>query len=104
MSKKYPTAFLYIHNVDNSFVNHDLLYKLLENSLESDLIVPEYKGRGGHPILISEKIINGIRDEKNNQLHFKEYLCNYKMKKINVNDDKILVNINNLDEYNILFK
>ncbi|HAN18245.1 MAG: hypothetical protein A2X13_07325 [Bacteroidetes bacterium GWC2_33_15] len=102
--KEIPNShFLYIHNVDNPFVNHDLLYNLLENSLESDLIVPEYKGRGGHPILITKRIITDIISETSEQIHFKEFLTRYSRKKTDVNDMRILININTIEDYKLYF-
>ena len=91
--------FVFIHNIDNPFVNHEILDKLVENSNTADLIIPEFEGRGGHPIFISRKIIADINSETRNQIHFKEYLQQYSTKRIKVNDERILLNINTSEEY-----
>ncbi len=90
---------VFIHNVDNPFVNQEILNELLLNEEKADYIIPEYKGRGGHPVLISDNIVNDIDTIKENKLHLKEFLNQYTKLKIPVKDDKVLVNINTLDEY-----
>jgi molybdenum cofactor cytidylyltransferase len=95
---------VFIHNVDNPFVNNMVLSQLLKNSKEADIIIPENSGRGGHPILINEMIIRGIRNESHNNLHFKEFLSNYKKERIRVEDEKVLANINTEKDYNLFFQ
>lgn len=94
---------VFVHNVDNPFVNPTVLNKLIENSDKADYISPEFKGKGGHPILLSEKIINDIRSTQEDQLHFKEFLNQYSKLKVRVDDENILVNINTLEEYQEYF-
>ena len=95
---------VFIHNVDNPFVNPVILSSLVENNAGFDIIVPEYEGRGGHPILISQQIIQEVLFRQENILHLKEFLSKFKKLKVRVNDDKILVNINSMEEYNQYFK
>ena len=65
-----------------------------------DYINPYYKNKGGHPILLSTKIIKSIITENKNDLNLKEYLKKYSQNKFNVNDKNVLVNINTINEYN----
>jgi len=90
---------VFVHNVDNPFVNLNILDQLLKNMYVADYIVPEYDGRGGHPILISNKIIEKVLSTKENILHFKEFMNHFSKTKINIDDKRILVNINSLDDY-----
>ncbi|OFX85390.1 MAG: hypothetical protein A2W99_08085 [Bacteroidetes bacterium GWF2_33_16] len=90
---------VFVHNVDNPFVNQDVLDQLLNNLDVADYIVPEFDGRGGHPILISNKIIEKVLSTKENILHFKEFMNYFSKTKIYIDDKKILVNINSLDDY-----
>lgn len=94
---------VFIHNVDNPFVNHQILTELLESSDSTDYIIPEYKGKGGHPILISKKIVDHIISIDENQVHLKEFLNQYSKLKTPVQDEKVLVNINTMDEYKKFF-
>lgn len=93
----------FIHNVDNPFVNYSVLNELRKEIGSADYISPEFEGKGGHPILLSEKIINEIRLTQENQIHLKEFLNQFSKIKVSVDDEKILVNINTLEEYKEYF-
>ena len=95
--------YVFLHNVDNPFVNVDVLIELMANRQEAEYIIPEYKGKGGHPILISQKVIHDIVKENQDQIHLKDFLNRHIKKKVVVEDEKILVNINNIDEYKSYF-
>ena len=47
---------------------------------EFDYAVPTYKGRGGHPVLLSKKVIRNIIAEKENGMNLKDYLVKYAQK------------------------
>ncbi len=96
-------TWIFIHHVDNPFVELNVLDTLLNHKQEANYIVPSYKGKGGHPILVGEKIINEIRNIRENNLHFKKFLGKYSCKNVSVNSKSILININTSDEYNDLF-
>ncbi len=94
---------VFVHNVDNPFVNQDTLDLLIKHSENADYISPEFKGRGGHPILLSEKIVSDLLLVKENQIHLKEFLSHYPKKKVKVVDKNVLVNINTLVDYRKYF-
>ncbi len=89
---------IFIHNIDNPFVNHKVLKKLLWNN-DSEYITPSYQDKGGHPILISKNIAQQIELEKENNVVLSEFLKKFKRKRIEVNDKNILVNINTPKDY-----
>lgn len=95
---------VFIQNVDNPFVSQSVIGALSEKSKDADYISPVFNGNGGHPILLSEKIIEDIVNSKHDQADFKEFLNNYFKKTVEVNDDKIVVNINTFEDYRNLFK
>lgn len=94
---------VFVHNVDNPFVNYEVLNELSGNINKADYLSPEFDGKGGHPILLSEKIIKDVRATTEDQIHFKEFLNQYPKKKVQVDDEKVLVNINTIDEYRQYF-
>lgn len=94
---------VFIHNVDNPFVNHEVLKELIRTGNKLDYISPEYKGKGGHPILLSENIILKLRSIEENQMHLKVFLNQFSKKKVSVDDKDILVNMNTLEEYKNYF-
>ncbi len=95
---------VFIHNVDNPFVNHEVLKNLLIHRDNADYVSPEFEGKGGHPFLISEKVIKEITCTEEDQKHLKEFLNQFPKMKVPVGDEKILVNINTLEEYEQYFK
>ena len=97
----YP---VFIHNVDNPFANKEILSSLHNNISKVDYVVPVFQGRGGHPILVSEKIILAIKDEPKNDLILSDFLTLFDKKMLEVDDQQILVNINSKETYNNTLK
>jgi len=99
IDKAIGTDFCFIHNVDNPFVSSALIKKLYSHRNEKGYTLPVYKGRGGHPVLISKEIIKTIHESMLSSITLKDVLINYNRKELVVNDDSILSNINTPDEY-----
>lgn len=93
----------FIHNVDNPYAITKTLIKLFEGIGKSDYIVPTYENRGGHPILLSKKVINDLIKEEKNDLILSNFLKKYDKKILAVTDSTVLVNINTIEEYNKFF-
>ena len=89
----------FIHNVDNPFVNEQVLKSLQGGLAGTDYVVPCFDGRGGHPVLLSKKIIKYIISEKNPDLNFRNFLKRHTKNVVEVGDDRVLVNVNTGGEY-----
>ncbi|NVO09485.1 MAG: NTP transferase domain-containing protein [Bacteroidales bacterium] len=98
-SKYNPT---FVSNIDNPFVDLKVL-ELLAKS-DTDYSYPVFNGRGGHPFLISERVIADLNSEPKDEIHLKEFLGRYSKSAITVNDEKVLLNVNTEEEYRRLFK
>ncbi len=96
LSEQYP---VFVHNVDNPFVNPEVLEKLFTHLNDFDYAKPVYNGKGGHPILLSEKIQSTIRNEDLYGVTIKEYLRGCKTKKVAIDDNRILVNVNSKKDF-----
>ncbi len=94
----------FVSNIDNPFVNHDVLNRLALAGEGFNYVNPTYNGKGGHPFLISEKVIVDLIEEEQDQIHLKEFLGRYSKTSVEVDDERILVNINTEDEYRKFFK
>lgn len=94
---------VFIHNVDNPFVNALVLENMLSLAADADYITPKYKGRGGHPILLSDKVCQNIISEKEPSVILSEFLKNFTKRSIEAPDNRILVNINTKDLYKKYF-
>lgn len=94
---------IFIHNVDNPFVEVDLLSLLLNNLKQADYCVPIYKNRGGHPILVSEKVAASILKFGQDDMSLKEYLMTFEKKTMETDNPKILINVNSIQDYQEIF-
>ena len=95
-------SHVFVHNADNPFASHSILEELSIHQSEADYIKPVYKGKGGHPILISPLIVKDIIRNKNYNFRFNDFLKKYSLTEISTDDDKILTNINTILDYSKL--
>ncbi|MCF6185145.1 MAG: NTP transferase domain-containing protein [Bacteroidales bacterium] len=95
---------VFLQNIDNPFVSQEILEVLKENYEKGDYIIPSYENRGGHPVLISEKVINFVKNEIDFNLNMKLFLNRFKKYYIPVNNNKISANINTRSDYDLHFK
>jgi len=93
------SGLVFIHNADNPFVEIEVLQKLFDNKQEAEIIKPVFDKKGGHPVLLSQMIRNEIIKQNSNDFRLDYFLRNFSQKNVNVDSDKILVNINTLSDY-----
>lgn len=91
---------VFIHNIDNPHCDTSILNTLQKNIQGFDYVVPTFKGKGGHPILISNEVVSKICTEEKNDCLLNEFLSRFNRNRIEVNSDTILKNINTPVEYN----
>jgi len=96
---------VFIQNIDNPFVSTQLLELLAANHSPLGYTTPTYKTKGGHPILVSQQIIQRINKLKSYtyDTNLRDILSQFKRKRIALSSDKILTNINTPDDYNKYF-
>jgi CTP:molybdopterin cytidylyltransferase MocA len=90
---------VFIHQVDNPFAIKDVLNSLLDNCDKSDYQVPCYKGKGGHPILISGKVVAEICKINEYDINFRNFLERFKKLKVELDFREVLLNINTQEDY-----
>lgn len=95
--------YCFIQNVDNPFIDYDILKIIYLSRTDSGYTVPIYEGKGGHPVLLSKCVIQQIKDENNIDLNLKEFLTRFERINAEVNSGKIHVNINTQEEYDKIF-
>ena len=93
------TDSLFIQNVDNPFINYELLELLYANQMETGYTVPCFEGKGGHPILLNSEIIKHIGQLKEYTLNLREVLEKFTRKNAEVIWPQVLYNINTQDKY-----
>ena len=93
--------YTFIQNIDNPFINKELL-NLMHKEIEANaIVVPQYKNQSGHPLLLGENVLI-----KAKQAHYKSYennmrifLQQFKKTTVNTNNQRILTNINTKEDY-----
>ncbi len=93
----------FIQNVDNPFTDVNTLNLLYQAAGNQAYVSPVYDGKGGHPILVSGEVIDSIRNEKDIAINFKDFLSQFKRKRVEVSNGKALANINTPDDYTEYF-
>lgn len=90
---------VFIQNVDNPLLNPETLNLLINGLGEFNYVFPVYKGKGGHPVLITKPVMNSIIISKKTDINLKDYLQQFSGKPINVDDETVLLNINTTEDY-----
>jgi CTP:molybdopterin cytidylyltransferase MocA len=91
-------SFCFIHNVDNPYLEMDLLRRMAHAAAEDNYVVPVYNARAGHPALLGSRVIDCIR-RKDHQTDFREILKGFTKIEVPCSDERILWNINTPGEY-----
>ena len=98
-AKQISSDYCFIQNVDNPFVSSSILDALMKNKNPNGITIPVYKGKGGHPILVSKKVIEKISLIKDTNQHLKDFYWTFSKKSVEMKDDSVLMNINTLEDY-----
>ena len=88
----------FVVNIDNPFVSSEVLKELQKYSGTFDYVYPCFHGKGGHPFMISAKVIGDIRNESSDQVHLRDFLGRYSYKAADVEDERVLANINTVED------
>lgn len=89
----------FLQNIDNPFTSLKILEELFSHKNESDVIVPNFHNKSGHPILLCPAVLDEIRLFKTFDERIDQFLKNFKVRKIEISDERILVNINSMEDY-----
>ena len=93
------SSFCFIQNVDNPFIDSQILDLIYEHRSHEKYVSPVFKGKGGHPVLLNRKNINHILNWPLNSAIFKEVLKTMECRVVEMPDDRVLININSKEEY-----
>ncbi len=72
------------------------LKKMLESN--SKIVIPSYKGRKGHPVLIKAELVSELMREPDDS-SLKKFLTRYQVEIIEVDDEGIRLDIDTWDDY-----
>ena len=91
-----------IQNIDNPFVNHEVLEALSISSEPGNVVIPLCNNYSGHPVLIGAEVWPLLL-MMNNHTNLSEELKKFITIKKNVNNPNILININEPEDYRKYF-
>jgi len=98
------SSFCFIQNVDNPFIDPQILDIIFEHRSEEKYVSPVFKGKGGHPVLLNRENISKILNWPVNSAIFKEVLKTMECRVVEMPDDRVLININSPEEYQRFYK
>ena len=94
---------VFIQNIDNPFINRDLLFRLAKTFRREACIVPRHNGYGGHPVLLSWEIARDLERSPDWTQNLRDFLQAYPIIGCPVSDENIFININSPQEYQKYF-
>jgi len=92
----------FIQNIDNPFVNSELLIKMIPLVKINSYVSPTFNKRGGHPILISKSIYDTIIEINDVSATLRNKLERFN-KVILPSNENVLININTINDYTKYF-
>lgn len=93
------TDFIYIQNIDNPLIDKTVIDTLHRNACSNGATIPTFKGKGGHPVLISKEVGESISRGYNPSDTLHDVIDQFKRKYIEVESKFILMNLNTHSEY-----
>lgn len=91
--------FCFVHNVDNPFIDSRTIQLLWQNRNAEGYTKAVYRQEGGHPLLLSQKIIKKINTLDNSDYNLKDILKKFPGMDVEVDSSNVLLNINTPEEY-----
>lgn len=95
----FDVNYCFLQNTDNPFISKTILTSLLSRRKGNAYVVPNYSGKGGHPILLGDEVMNSILSVENNNSQLKEVLLDCQRIDCNVSDPSVLIDINTKQDY-----
>jgi molybdenum cofactor cytidylyltransferase len=92
-----PLSNFLIYLVDQPLVKVRTINAIIKSYRKEKIIVPTYKGKKGHPILIPQDLILELLSFKGKTL--RDFVHEHKIEEIETEDEGIIINLNTLKDY-----
>ena len=99
LNKTLQSEYVFIHNVDNPYVQLDTLIDLKNKKVKKGVTLPEFNKKNGHPIIISRDVQDDLIAEKGQDVILRELLKKYNRKQVKTKDQHVLTNLNTPEDY-----
>ncbi|MBW6483529.1 MAG: NTP transferase domain-containing protein [Vicingaceae bacterium] len=92
----------FIHNIDQPFIELEVLNELLNSFEPNGITLPSINGKNGHPVLIGKPVIDEIKNHYSEHQTLRDVWKIFPKRKVEVNSENVLININTIKEYESL--
>ena len=96
-----PTSDFLIYLVDHPLIEVKTINKIMDAYDKEKIIVPTYKGKRGHPILIPNALIGELSSFKGETL--RDFVHDHEIKEVETNDKGTIINLNTLEDFKKYF-
>ena len=103
LSALTDTAFCFLQNVDNPFIDESILDTIYQNRSHGAYVSPVFNHKGGHPVLLNRQGIKTIYEWRDLAANLKDVLHSMEGRTVEMPDNRILININSPEEYKRYF-
>ena len=90
---------VFIQNIDNPFTSINILQAMLKDYRADSFLVPQFKGKNGHPLLLGSALVEEMKRDENSIVDLKSFLNKHEKRSLITQEETILANINTPEEY-----
>lgn len=98
------TIPVFIQNIDNPFTDKKLIKSMCLEYQSGQMLIPVIKDRKGHPIILPPQVIEYIQKKNFESFDFKDSIQKFPARYMPWEDERILANINTLQDYHHWFE
>lgn len=91
--------YCFIQNVDNPLISSETIKKIIAEKNSQGYTSPVFNGKGGHPVLISKKVMEKIDRMESKDISVNFFLQRFPKKEVEISNGEVLININTKEDY-----
>lgn len=93
------SPYCFIQNVDNPLISVPVIQRIFAGRRPDAWVSPEFRGKGGHPVLLPEAIIRQLQQTHSTVNSLQDFLRLFPKTCVEMPDDTVLRNINTPADY-----
>lgn len=94
-----PVRYCFVQNIDNPFVEPELIDALSAARDQAPYITPQHNGRSGHPVLIDRSVIDRVLAGSGRDTPLNLLFSGFDRHRVPTDDPRVLVNINTPEDH-----
>ena len=96
-----PDSNFLIYLVDHPLIEVKTINKIIDSYDNEKIVIPTYKGKRGHPILIPYSLIKELSSFKGKTL--RDFVHDHEIKEVETDDKGTIINLNTLEDFKKYF-